>query len=69
MKKYFSVSFKYSENVYCSNVAHAESAEDVKNHYSKYKWVSVSECGEQEVKDARRRGKPIVEIERRSTNE
>ena len=29
MKKYFNVSFQYSESVYCANIAHAESAEDV----------------------------------------
>lgn len=44
MKKYFAVSFKYSETVYCSNIAHAETAEAVEAHYSKYEWVSVREC-------------------------
>lgn len=63
MKKYFAVSFRYSETVYCSNIAHAETAEAVEAHYSKkYEWVSVRECAEYEVEDARRRGKPIVEI-------
>lgn len=42
MKKYFAVSFKYSESVYCSNIAHAETAEAVEAHYSKYEW-SASE--------------------------
>ena len=63
MKKYFEVSFQYSETVSCSNIAHAETAEAVKAHYSKYEWASVRECGEYELEEARRRGKPIVEIE------
>lgn len=63
MKKYFAVSFKYSESVYCSNIAHAETAEAVNAHYSKYEWVSVRECEEYEVETARRKGMPIVEIE------
>lgn len=63
MKKYFAVSFKYSEGVYCSNTAHAETAEAVNAHYSKYEWVSVRECEDYEVETARRKGMPIVEIE------
>lgn len=63
MKKYFAVSFKYSENIYCSNIAHAETAEAVEAHYSKYEWVSVRECEEYEVETARRKGMPIIEIE------
>ena len=63
MKKYFAVSFKYSESVYCSNIAHAETAEAVNAHYSKYEWVSVRECEDYEVETARRKSMPIVEIE------
>jgi hypothetical protein len=63
MKKYFAVSFKHSESVYCSNIAHAETAEAVNAHYSKYEWVSVRECEDYEVETARRKGMPIVEIE------
>lgn len=63
MKKYFEVSFQYSETVYCSNIAHAETAEAVKAYYSKYEWFCVRKCDEREVEEARRRGKPIVEIE------
>ena len=63
MKKYFAVSFKYSESVYCSNIAHAETAEAVNAHYSRYEWVSVRECEDYEVETARRKGMPIVEIE------
>lgn len=64
MKKYFNVSFQYSESVYCANIAHAESAEAVEAHYSeKYEWCKVSEATAADVEEAQRRGKPIVEIE------
>ena len=64
MKKYFNVSFQYSESVYCANIAHAESAEAVEAHYSaKYEWCKVSESTAADVEEAQRKGKPIVEIE------
>lgn len=63
MKKYFEVSFKRSESVYCSNIAHAETVEAVKAHYSIYEWIDIRECDGCEVEEARRRGKPIVEVE------
>ncbi len=64
MKKYFNVSFQYSENVYCANIAHAESAEAVEAHYSeKYEWCKISEATAADVEEAQRRGKPIIEIE------
>lgn len=64
MKKYFNVSFEYSDSVYCANIAHAESAEDVLAHYSaKYAWCTVSEATAADVEEAQRRGKPIIEIE------
>jgi len=63
MKKYYKVSFQYSESVYCSNIAHAEAVEDVETHYSKYPWISVSEAADHEVTAAQRKGMPIVECD------
>lgn len=63
MKKYFSVSFQYSANVYCTNIAHAESVEDVERHYSKYGRVDVSDSTDYDIETARKKGMPIVEIE------
>lgn len=64
MKTYFNVSFKYSDSVYCANVAHAESPEEVEKAYrKKYSWVSVSPANEHDVEDALKRGKPIIEVE------
>ncbi len=63
-KKYFNVSYHHGGGVYCANIAHAETAADVEAHYSsKYTWVSVSPVADREVEEARRRGKPIVEID------
>ena len=62
MKKYYMVSFKWSDTVYCANVAHAESEQVVKDHYSKYEWVNVRECDLKEVNSVKRKGMPIIEI-------
>ncbi len=61
-KKYFSVTFQYDEEVTCANIAHAESEEVVRKHYSKYSWVDIKECNEYDVEEARHRQKPIVEL-------
>lgn len=63
MKQYFNVTFQYSGSVYCANIAHAETVADVETHYNKYAWVSVSPAADYEVEEARRRGKPIVEVD------
>lgn len=70
MKNYYNVSFEYSESVYCSNIAHAETAEDVERYYSeKYNWVKVTEASEHDVKNALERGKPVIEVEHIETAE
>ena len=62
MKEYYSVSFQYSESVFCANITHGEKA-DIEEHYkSKYEWVSVKAASRWEIEDARRKGMPIVEI-------
>lgn len=63
MKKYYSVSFQYSESVYCSNIAHAETVEDVENHYKKYSWFKITEATAADVEAAQRKEMPIVEVE------
>ena len=57
---YYNVSFKYSDSIYCANIAKAECAEDVSAHYEKYEWYSVSEASESQVESAKRRGMPII---------
>lgn len=58
--KSYSVSFQYSEYTWCSNIAMAEDIQDVKDHYSKYDRVSISECADYEVTSAKRKGMPII---------
>ena len=61
--KYYTVTFQYSETIYCSNLAMADSVESVKDHYSKkYAWVAVNEANESDVREATLKGKPIVTI-------
>ena len=62
MKNYYNVTFQYSEAVYCANIAHADNEEAVKEAYKKYPWCSVKPASAYDVEEAKRRGKPIVEI-------
>jgi len=62
MKGYFKVTFRYSESIFCTNIAHAACKDDVAEHYKKYEYVwieeDISPC---ELESARRKGMPIVE--------
>lgn len=60
---YYKVTFKHSENVFCTNIAIADSVEAVKDHYSKYSWSNVRECAEWEVEEGKTKGMPIITIE------
>lgn len=62
MKKYYTVSFKYSDSVYCTNIAHAESKAKAEAHYSGYSWAEAREATDREVMAAQRKGMPIIEI-------
>lgn len=63
MKKWFLVSFKYSDKVYCTNLCTAEGAEDVEKHYrAEYDWVSVKEAAEWEVDTYKQRGMPVIKL-------
>lgn len=59
---YFNVTFKwYDTDTYCSNIASAATADDVAAHYgSKYPWFDIQPATENDVNDAKRRGKPII---------
>lgn len=58
----FRVSFKYSENVYCSNLAIADNAEAVKAYYSKYAWYHIAEGNISDLNEAKEKGKPILRL-------
>lgn len=63
MKKFYKVSFQYSEYIYCNNIAHADSLQDVERHYSKYAWNKITEAADYDVEEAKTKGMPIIEIE------
>ena len=58
---YFNVSFQYSENVFCANIAAAEKESDVAAMYSGYEWCSIAPATEGDVETARKKGMPIVD--------
>ena len=58
--KYFKVSFKYSDDIYCTNLAKAECEEDVYDYYSKYSWVYVEKASDLDIKEAERKGMPTI---------
>lgn len=60
---YYNVTFEKAEGVFCVNIAHAESVEAIKAHYSGRSLVDVSEASADEVAEAKRKGMPIVEVE------
>lgn len=63
MKSYFKVTFEYAEGIYCTNLAHAETAEDVEREYSRYSWRSIKTAQPWDVEEARAKGMPIIEVE------
>lgn len=62
MKKYFKVMFERSEGVFCVNIAHAETLEDVREYYSEYKWFYAKPVDECAVKASIGRGTPAIEV-------
>lgn len=61
----FNITFKYSEDTYCSNIVIADNEEIAKKHYTDkgYEVVGLSVASEYDIEDAKRRGKPIVTVE------
>lgn len=64
MKNIYKVTFKYSDSVYCSNIARAENENDVRARYSKkYEWVDIQPGTDSDLRAAERKGMPIVDCE------
>lgn len=62
---YYTVTFQWHDTTtYCSNLAHAENADAVTAHYRKKHtgYLNVTPATDSDVNDAKRRGKPIIEI-------
>lgn len=62
MKKYYIVSFQYSERTYCTNIALSENLRAVIDHYQKYTWCSARPATEYDIQEAKRKNMPIIEI-------
>ena len=63
MKNYYQVSFRYSENIYCTNMVLADSMDAALNHYcGKYSWATASEAKEYDIETAKRKGMPFIEV-------
>lgn len=56
----YNITFQYSETTYCSNIALGTEAQ-IRQHYSNYEIVSISEASEYDLQDAQRRGKPVID--------
>lgn len=61
----YKVTFQYSETIYCTNIAVAETKEAVEQYYSNYEWYKVDEATEWDVKEAEMKGMPVITIERK----
>ena len=62
MANIYLVSFKIG-SFYHSNIALAENPEDVKAHYSEYEEVYISDGNEGDLREAERKGKPVITVE------
>lgn len=63
MKQYYSVTYEVGNGIFSANIAHAQSVDDVKDHYAQYENVSVRLATDMDVRSAQRRRMPIVEID------
>lgn len=57
---YYSVTFLYDEEVWCTNLAKAEAVEDVKAKYSKYAKVEIRPAADYEIDTAKMKRMPII---------
>lgn len=63
MKNYYFVDFKWDDVVYCSNIVHAKTKEEVERYYKeKYGWCSVRNVQYGELEIAKRKGMPFIEM-------
>lgn len=62
MLKAYKVNFKWSDNVYCANIATAASTADIEKEYSKFEWYSYHEATPAECDEATRKGMPVIQL-------
>lgn len=63
MIKIYKVTFRYSENVWCTNLAKAFCIEQVETAYSKYSQVIIREAQDWEIREAIAKGMPMIDCE------
>lgn len=62
----YAITFKYSETTYCSNLAFADNAGVVRDHYEakQYTDIMIRKAEVWELHEAERKGKPILDLEK-----
>ena len=61
MKKYYFVSWNHGDGIYCTNLAAADSAEDVRAEYACREELTIREAEDYEIESAKRRGMPVTD--------
>lgn len=61
MLKAYRVSFQYSESTYCTNIATAQNVQEVEKVYSRYQWHKITEATESDLREAERKGMPVIQ--------
>lgn len=61
----YRITFQYSENTYCTNIAKAQNADDVEEYYESkgQRIISIEQATDADIREAERKGMPIVTIE------
>lgn len=60
---YYMVSYHAGNGIYCTNLATAESIEDIQRAYADHEQVTINPAKDYEIESAKRRGMPVVECE------
>ena len=58
---FYVVSFQYSQNIYCTNIAHGD-LDKIEKAYSKYAWHEIREANGNDLENAKRRKTPVIYV-------
>lgn len=61
MYRAWKVWFKYSDNIYCTNICYGK-YEEVENHYQKYEILGIEEATTCNIYEAELKGMPIIKL-------
>lgn len=61
----YRITFQYSENTYCTNIAKAQNADDVEEYYESkgQRVISIEQATDADIREAERKGMPVITIE------